>query len=160
MREPVYQQGDGPFEEKGTIPLLRRKVWLGLQPATPPAKDAAEPRTPVCQELALLALLLLLFLAARQLRPLSLVVTCRPEDVPDGPLYVHLDADVIDPAEVPGLRFPAPGGPSAAQIAGALRLLLGTGRVAAVGMACSWHPGHGAAARLAPHLQTAFGIPG
>jgi hypothetical protein len=29
------------------------------------------------------------------------------------------------------------------EVAGALRGLLGTGRVAAVGIACTWHPGHG-----------------
>lgn len=61
--------------------------------------------------------------------------------LPSGPLYVHLDLDVIDPAEIPGLRYPAPGGPGAADVAGALAMLLGTGRVAAMGVACTWHPG-------------------
>jgi arginase len=32
-----------------------------------------------------------------------------PAVLPDGPLYVHLDLDVIDPAVLPGLRYPAPG---------------------------------------------------
>jgi len=76
--------------------------------------------------------------------------------LPGGPLYVHLDLDVIDPAEVPGLRYPAPGGPGSAEVAGALRMLLATGRVAAVGMACTWHPGHSAAATIGPHLKVAF----
>ena len=79
-------------------------------------------------------------------------------DLPDGPLYVHLDLDVADPAEVPGLRYPAPGGPSSAQVANALRMLLGTGRVAAVGVACTWHPGHAAAALIGPHLKAALAI--
>jgi arginase len=39
--------------------------------------------------------------------------------LPDGPLYVHLDVDVIDPGAVPGLRYPAPGGPGCAQAAAA-----------------------------------------
>lgn len=78
--------------------------------------------------------------------------------LPDGPLYVHLDMDVIRPADVPGLRFPAPGGPSAAQVADALRLLLDTGRVAAVGIACTWLPGHGAAAAIGPRLAAALGV--
>jgi len=69
-------------------------------------------------------------------------------DLPDGPLYVHVDLDVVDPAEVPGLRYPTPHGPSSAQVAGALHTLLGTGRVAAVGIACTWHPGHSAAAHI------------
>lgn len=77
--------------------------------------------------------------------------------LPDGPLYVHVDADVTDPAGLPGLLFPAPGGPDRAAVTGALRMLLATGRVAAVGVACSWHPGHGAAAAIGPGLKTALG---
>ena len=77
-------------------------------------------------------------------------------NLPNGPLYVHIDLDVIDPAGVPGLRYPAPGGPGAQEVADALRMLLGTGRVAAVGLACTWHPGHGAAAAAGPALEAAF----
>jgi arginase len=73
---------------------------------------------------------------------------------PGVPWYVHVDLDVLDPAAVPGLRYPAPGGPSAGQLAAALGALMATGRVAAVGVACTWYPGHGAAASLAPHLET------
>ena len=76
--------------------------------------------------------------------------------LPGGPLYVHLDLDVIDPAQLPGLRFPAPGGPGPAQLAGALNALLGTGRVAAIGVACTWYPGHSAADRVRQHLGTAL----
>jgi arginase len=84
------------------------------------------------------------------------VTGLRAGDLPDGPLYVHLDLDVADPAGVPGLRYPAPGGPGPAQVADALRLLLGTGRVAAIGVACSWQPGHGAAAAVGPYLRAAL----
>ena len=76
--------------------------------------------------------------------------------LPGGPLYVHVDLDVIDPAQLPGLRFPAPGGPGPAELAGALDALLGTGRVAAVGVACSWYPGHSAAAQVREHLGAAL----
>jgi arginase len=76
--------------------------------------------------------------------------------LPGGPLYVHLDLDVIDPAQLPGLRFPAPGGSSPAQVAGALHAVLGTGRVAAIGIACTWYPGHSAAAQVRHHLSTAL----
>jgi arginase len=79
-----------------------------------------------------------------------------PAALPDGPLYVHLDLDVIDPGAVPGLRYPAPGGPGTAQVAAALGTLLATRRVAAVGIACTWHAGHGAAAAVDPHLKAAF----
>jgi arginase len=74
--------------------------------------------------------------------------------LPSGPLYVHLDVDVIDPTEITALRFPAPGGPSRATVAAALRTVLRTGRVAAVGLACTWQPGYGAAAAIGPVLAT------
>lgn len=77
-------------------------------------------------------------------------------DLPGLPLYVHVDLDVLDPVDAPGLRFPTPGGPSAGQLAGALRMLLATGRVAAVTLGCTWYPGHPAAARLSPVLGQAL----
>jgi arginase len=82
-----------------------------------------------------------------------------PGALPDAPLYVHLDLDVIDPAELPGLRYPAPGGPATADVAAALRMLLTTAKVAAVGIACTWHPAHNAAATITPHLNAALRPP-
>jgi arginase len=76
--------------------------------------------------------------------------------LPDGPLYLHIDLDVIDSAQLPGLRYPAPGGPGPAAVADALHWLLGTGLVVAVGLACTWHPGNHAAAHIAPDLIAAF----
>lgn len=80
------------------------------------------------------------------------------EVLPSGPLYVHLDLDVLDPAEVGGLQFPVAGGLQLTQLAGALRMLAGPGRVAAVGVACTWRPGPGAGLRhpevLTEALQT------
>jgi arginase len=77
-------------------------------------------------------------------------------ELPAGPLYVHVDLDVIDAAALHGLRFPATGGPSADQVTDALRLLLGTGRVAAVGLACTWYPGRHTAAQVASYLNSAL----
>jgi arginase len=82
------------------------------------------------------------------------VVDLAAVPLPDGPLYVHLDLDVIDPIGVPGLRYPAPGGPNCAQVTAALGALLVTGRVAAVGIACTWHPGHEAAAAVGDRLES------
>jgi arginase len=39
------------------------------------------------------------------------VAEIQADDLLDGPLILLLDVDVIDPAEVPGLRFPEPGCP-------------------------------------------------
>jgi arginase len=72
--------------------------------------------------------------------------------LPDLPLYVHVDFDVLDPAQLPGLRYPVPGGAAATDLAAALSMLLGTGRVAALGLACTWYPGHDAAAAIAAAL--------
>jgi arginase len=95
------------------------------------------------------------YLAGAQIRR-SQVHELNAADLPGGPLYVHLDLDVIDPAQLPGLRFPAPGGPSPAQVTDGLQALLRTGRVAAIGIACTWYPGHPAAASIKDHLKTAL----
>jgi arginase len=77
-------------------------------------------------------------------------------DLPDGPLYVHLDVDVLDPGGLPGLILPVSGGPGPDEVGRALHMLRATGRVAAVGIACTWHPGQGAAACLRSWLEGIF----
>jgi arginase len=59
--------------------------------------------------------------------------------LPDGPLVLHVDVDVIDAGELPGLLFPAPDGPSTDAVLAAVRRVLATGRVVAVDIACPWH---------------------
>ena len=55
--------------------------------------------------------------------------------VPDGrPLYVHLDPDVISPADAPAMRYPARGGPRLAGVVALCRSLASTGRVAAASL--------------------------
>jgi arginase len=56
-----------------------------------------------------------------------------------GPLHVHVDVDVVDPAELPAVNYPARGGPSLASMEGALAALAATGRVAAFSVS-SWNP--------------------
>lgn len=61
-------------------------------------------------------------------------------DLPDGPLILHVDLDVIDAAELPGLLFPAPGGPPVSAVVEAVRRVLATGRVSVLDIACPWKP--------------------
>ncbi|MFI1991801.1 arginase family protein [Actinoplanes sp. NPDC020271] len=58
--------------------------------------------------------------------------------VPPGSLVLHVDVDVVDPAELPGLRFPVPDGPSVADVLAACGRVLATGRVVAVHVSCPW----------------------
>lgn len=59
--------------------------------------------------------------------------------LPDGPLYIHFDTDVVDPTEVPAMNYPAPGGPSAETVRQVFRYLASTGKVVAVSLS-SWNP--------------------
>jgi arginase len=58
--------------------------------------------------------------------------------LPPGPLVLHVDVDVIDPADLPGLKFPVPGGPSTDEVLAACGRVLATGRVVAVHVSCPW----------------------
>ena len=78
----------------------------------------------------------------------------------DGPLYVHVDLDVVDPSEMPAMNYPAPGGPSLPAVAEAVAALARTGRVVAFSLSC-WNPAlpgahlaaKGAATIAAPFLN-------
>ncbi|MDR7419194.1 MAG: arginase family protein [Armatimonadota bacterium] len=74
--------------------------------------------------------------AVRVLRDVRLLLE---EPPPDGLLWAHFDTDVIDPADAPAQSYPAPGGPSAAVLAGVFARLASTGRVAAVSVS-TWNP--------------------
>jgi len=60
-------------------------------------------------------------------------------DPPPGDLYVHVDVDVVDPVDMPGVNYPVPGGPSGDAVANAVALLHATGRVVALSFS-SWNP--------------------
>jgi len=60
--------------------------------------------------------------------------------LPDGPLLLHVDLDVIDKTELPGLLYPVPDGPTTASVVSAIRAVLDSGRVTAFTLACTWHP--------------------
>jgi len=77
-------------------------------------------------------------------------------DLPDGPLILNLDLDTVDPVELPGLRYPAPGGPNAAAVLRAARTIIGTGRVAALNIACTWEPGDHAPEGIREQMTSAI----
>ena len=56
------------------------------------------------------------------------------------PVYLHLDIDVIDSAELPGLRFPSGPGPSITQIEECLAAACATADVIGASIACAWLP--------------------
>lgn len=60
------------------------------------------------------------------------------EALPDGPVHLHIDADVVDPRDLPGLLFPVPDGPRWPDVLGAVRAVLATCPVVAVTVGCTW----------------------
>lgn len=54
--------------------------------------------------------------------------------LPNQPLYVHFDVDVLDPQQAPAMSYPAPGGPSADQLEMIFKKLTADGQIAAVSM--------------------------
>jgi arginase len=63
------------------------------------------------------------------------------DDIPDGPVHLHVDVDVIDSDELPNLLFPAPGGPSRHDVVAAVQHLRATREIAALDIACTWTTG-------------------
>ncbi|GHC90006.1 hypothetical protein GCM10007079_35960 [Nocardiopsis terrae] len=70
----------------------------------------------------------------------STVAGIEPTVLPEGPLLLHVDLDVIDASEAPGLLFPTPGGPRTDEVLTAVRTVLETGRVTALSVGCTWAP--------------------
>ena len=60
-------------------------------------------------------------------------------NIPSGPLYVHVDGDVVDPTDMPAMNYPAPGGPSLEDVRQAIVQLAATGQVVAFSIS-SWNP--------------------
>ena len=57
------------------------------------------------------------------------------------PVYLHVDVDIIDGAEVPGLRFPSGPGPALGDIENCLTAITASANVVAASIACAWLPG-------------------
>jgi arginase len=99
------------------------------------------------------------FLAGSGIRQVA-VADVGPDLLPEGPLVVHVDVDVVDASELPGLLFPTTGGPSAGTVLAACRRLLDSGRVVAMDVACTWRPGAtGPDQRTRADFVTALTVP-
>lgn len=59
--------------------------------------------------------------------------------LPQGPLWVHFDMDVIDASETPAMNYPAPGGPSSQELGEVFSYLGGCGQIVAISLS-SWNP--------------------
>jgi arginase len=60
--------------------------------------------------------------------------------LPDRPVHVHIDLDIIDPHLLPGLRFPAGNGADHGAVTAAVRGIVRLREVAAVSIAATWRP--------------------
>ncbi|WP_219152694.1 arginase family protein [Amycolatopsis sp. TNS106] len=69
------------------------------------------------------------------------------------PVYLHLDIDVIDGAQLPGARFPSGPGPSLAQIEECLSAAGAATSLVGAYLACAWLPEH-ADDRSSRHTMT------
>ena len=82
------------------------------------------------------------------------------------PVYLHVDVDILDSTEVPGLRFPAGPGPALGDVESSLTAITASADVVAASFACAWLPGQvgtpsarGAITRLAAALGTRLNWP-
>jgi arginase len=82
------------------------------------------------------------------------------------PVYLHLDVDIMDSTQMPGLRFPSGPGPTLADVENCLNAITASVDVVAACLACAWLPGQvsrpparEAIARLAGALGTRLSWP-
>jgi arginase len=61
-----------------------------------------------------------------------------PYFLPDGPLYLHVDSDILDARLAPAFLYPVKAGPSPEGLASVISAIMATGRVAAVSITASW----------------------
>jgi len=60
--------------------------------------------------------------------------------LPEGPLHLHIDVDVLDAALLPGLRFPVANGPDLAVLSAAVRQIVNSRELVGLSVAATWRP--------------------
>jgi arginase len=84
-------------------------------------------------------------LAASQVRRVPAdpaAITAALGELGPAPVYLHLDIDVIDSADLSGARFPSGPGPSLTQIEECLAAASATADIVGAYLACAWLPEH------------------
>ena len=61
-------------------------------------------------------------------------------ELPAGDVYLHVDVDIIDAEDLPGLRFPTGGGPSFSIVEECLAQIVEAAPPTAACIACAWAP--------------------
>lgn len=105
-------------EALGLVPLAEEQIVLV------DARDLDEPEA--------------VYLATAAIRQVS--VEALGDHLPSGPVYLHVDADVVNADDLGGMRFPTQGGPSLAQVIQAVALVRDRCDVVIAHLACTWHP--------------------
>ena len=75
--------------------------------------------------------------------------------LPESPLYVHFDSDVITSDDAPAQNYPASGGPDADVVTDVVKRISKTGRVVAASMS-AWNPEFDEGNRTAAVCLSAF----
>jgi arginase len=76
--------------------------------------------------------------------------------LPPGPLYLHVDMDLLDATEAPAFHYAVPGGPTGARLCALLAALMATGRVVAVSVCATWDAARDTDGRTLAAVQTAM----
>lgn len=84
------------------------------------------------------------------------LTTGLPAALPAGPLYLHVDTDLLDATEAPAFLYAVPGGPSASRLRGVLAALMATGRVVAVSVCAAWDAERDTDGRTLAAVRTAL----
>ena len=67
-----------------------------------------------------------------------------PYALPEGPLYLHVDTDILDSRIAPAFLYAVNGGPSPEGLAAVIEAVLATGQVAAISVTAAWDAGRDA----------------
>jgi arginase len=83
--------------------------------------------------------------------------TLDASSLPDGPLYVHFDADILDATQAPAFLYPVRNGPSPQKMRDVLAALMKTGRVIAFSVCASWDVNKDIDGRTFAAVKTSLG---